>query len=71
MSNSEIKKRWETTVFKDPDSDSDDLMIEFPPDLLEDLGWKIGDSIDFAINKEGSGAILTKVNIDNESTSSK
>lgn len=66
MTKKEIRK-WEATVIKDPDSD--DLMIEFPPDLLEYFGWKVGDSINWELNKEGDGAILTKANND-ESTSS-
>lgn len=67
MTNKEIKK-WETTIIKDPDSD--DLMIEFPSDFLESIGWKVGDTFKWEINKEGYGAILTKVNKD-ESTHSK
>lgn len=63
------RKKWETTVFKDPNSD--DLMIEFPADLLEKAGWKVGDMIHWEIIKEGHSAILTKVsNKDDQSSSS-
>lgn len=58
MTNSENKK-WKTTVFKAPDSD--DLMLELSADLLESVGWKIGDVINWELNKEGDGALLTKV----------
>lgn len=43
--------RYEVIVQEVPDSD--DLMVPIPPVLLEQLGWKEGDEIDFAIDDKG------------------
>lgn len=51
-------KRWITTVQEDPDTG--DAVIEFPDDLLAEVGWKEGDVLKWIINEDGS-AILTKV----------
>lgn len=43
--------RYEVIVQEVPDSD--DLILPIPPVLLEQLGWKEGDEIDFAIDDKG------------------
>ena len=43
--------RYEVIVQEDPDSD--DLILPIPPVLLEQLGWKEGDELDFAIDDKG------------------
>lgn len=43
--------RYEVIVQEDPSSD--DLILPIPPILLEQLGWKEGDEIDFAIDDKG------------------
>ena len=39
---------------------TDDLFVELPDQLIESLGWEIGDTIDWQIDDEG--IIITKVN---------
>lgn len=43
--------RYEVIVQEDPDSD--DLILPIPPVLLQQLGWKEGDEIDFGIDDNG------------------
>jgi len=45
-----------TTVQEDPESG--ELFIEIPQDLLDELGWKIGDDLQWDI--VNNQAILTK-----------
>ena len=37
----------------------DDLMITFDEDLLEELGWNVGDDLDWEVQPDGS-ITLTK-----------
>ena len=57
MTDSEIKK-WETTIIKDPDPDSDDYFIEFPDDLMLAANLKIGDVMQY--EAKGNCVILKK-----------
>jgi len=40
-------------VITQEDEVTGDLLLPIPPQLLEQLGWKEGDEIEFAINEEG------------------
>lgn len=51
-------KRFEVITQEDPDSG--DLLLPIPPMLLEQLGWKEGDEIDFGVDDQGR-YILTRV----------
>lgn len=51
--------RYEVIVQED--TDSDDLILPIPPVLLQQLGWKEGDEIDFAIDDKGRW-FIKKVN---------
>jgi hypothetical protein len=53
-------RSWILEVVKDPDSD--DLMLEFPDDVLKALNLKVGDVFTWKI--DGTGAILEKVDQD-------
>jgi hypothetical protein len=53
-------RSWILEVVKDPDSD--DLMLEFPDEVLKALNFKVGDVFTWKI--DGTGAILEKVNQD-------
>jgi len=44
--------RYEVIVQEDPESD--DLILPIPPVLLEQLGWKEGDDIQFAVDDNGN-----------------
>ena len=50
--------RYEVITQEDPDTG--DLLVPIPPILLEQLGWKEGDEIDFAIDDKGH-YILRKI----------
>lgn len=41
-------------VIAQEDEQSGDLLLPIPPALLEKLGWKEGDDIEFSVNKDGS-----------------
>jgi hypothetical protein len=43
--------RYEVITQEDPDSG--DLMVPLPPELLQQLGWVEGDTIDFSIDDKG------------------
>lgn len=50
--------KWTATVQQD--SDSDDLYIVFPPDLIEEMGWKENDQLNWTDNKDGTFSISKK-----------
>jgi hypothetical protein len=47
-------------VITQEDPDTGDMLIPLPPQLLKDLGWKEGDSIDFTIDDKGR-IVLKKI----------
>ena len=51
------QKKWIIDVKEDPDN-PEELIIEFPDDLMEAAGWKPGDTINWTI--EDDKIILTK-----------
>jgi len=40
-------------VITQVDDGTDDLLIPIPPALLEKMGWKEGDSVDFSLDDQG------------------
>lgn len=53
----QIYNRYEVIMQEDPNSD--DLLMPIPPPLLEELGWKEGDEIEF--NMDDLGRIILKL----------
>ena len=53
----EIKK-YTVTVEQDPESQ--DLLLPFPQELLEELGWESGDTIYWHDNHNGSYTLTKK-----------
>lgn len=51
-------KRWVVTVEEDPDTG--DLILPFPPDMLEQVGWKEGDVLNWKIEEDGSWSLTRK-----------
>lgn len=47
------------TIQVQHDAENDCLFIELPDNLLEKVGWTVGDNIEWTDNKDGS-FILTK-----------
>jgi len=45
-------KTWTINLEEDPETG--DLILPLTPDILEQTGWKTGDSIDWIDNKDGS-----------------
>lgn len=45
-------KSWTLDVKEDPDSG--DAIIEFPPEMMEEMGWKEGDDLIWTDNNDGS-----------------
>lgn len=50
-------KSWILQVVKDPDSD--DLMLEFPEEVLKAANLQVGDTLEWSI--EGAQVILQKI----------
>ena len=50
-------KSWILQVVKDPDSD--DLMLEFPEEVLKGANLQVGDALEWRI--EGAHVILQKI----------
>lgn len=57
-------KSWTLNV-EEANDDSGDAILTFPPDLLEQAGWKEGDTLNWVDQKDGSW-LLKKVDITNE-----
>lgn len=51
---------WTVTLEEDPETG--DLIMPFPPDLLEEAGWKEGDEIIWTDQGDGSW-LLTKKSV--------
>ena len=49
---------YSMTVKKDPETE--DLILEFPDSLMETTGWKIGDTLEWVDNKDGSWSLVNK-----------
>lgn len=45
-------------IFQDIPGDPDNVMLKFPPEVLELTGWKEGDTLD--IKLEGEKIVITK-----------
>jgi len=45
-------------IFEDIPGDPDNVILKFPPELLEQTGWKEGDTLN--INLEDGAIVITK-----------
>jgi hypothetical protein len=50
---------WTLTVEEDPKTG--ESILQFPPDLLENTGWKEGDVLEWNDNGDGSWSLAKKV----------
>ena len=50
-----MSKVWTITLDEDPETG--ELILPFPPDLLEEAGWKEGDTLTWIDNQDGSWSI--------------
>lgn len=53
-----MSKTWTLEVKEDPENG--DAILEFPDDLMEEAGWKEGDTLDWIDNKNGSYTLKKK-----------
>lgn len=47
-----VKNTWEVTLL-DSEDGSGDLILPFPEDLLEKMGWKEGDELNLYVDVSG------------------
>ena len=48
------------TVILEEDPETGDLILPFPEDMLKEVGWKEGDTLDWGDNKDGTFSITKK-----------
>jgi len=53
-----MSKTWTLEVKEDPENG--DAILEFPDDLMEEAGWKEGDTLDWIDNKDGTWTLKKK-----------
>jgi hypothetical protein len=54
------KKLW--TIIPEEDPQTGDLVITFPPEALEEVGWKEGDILTWTMKTNGSIILSKKEN---------
>ena len=52
------RNTWTLTVEEDPETG--DAILQFPPDLLEQAGWKEGDTLEWTDRGDGSWSLGKK-----------
>jgi len=52
-------KSWTLLTEEDPEN-PEELLLTFPPDLLESMGWKSGDTLEWKDNSDGSWSLTKK-----------
>jgi hypothetical protein len=53
-----IPKSWTLTVEQDPETG--DLVLPFTQEILNELKWKEGDTLEWIDNKDGSWSLVKK-----------
>ncbi len=59
-------KKWTLPVTEDPETG--DMLLEFPDDVLEAVGWKIGDTIEWDLQMDGTCILKRMTGGDERST---
>ena len=49
-------QKWTLNVENDPETG--ELILNFPDELLESLGWKEGDVLDWSVNDDGTVTMI-------------
>jgi hypothetical protein len=52
------RNSWTLTV--EEDTETGDAILQFPPDLLEQAGWKEGDTLEWTDRGDGSWSLEKK-----------
>lgn len=50
------EKHLMANIVADPDYPGE-LLLEFPPDLVDQLGWEIGDTLTWDMNSDGTVSV--------------
>jgi len=53
-----MHKSWTVTLQEDPETG--DLILPFNDEILNELGWKDGDTLEWIDNKDGSWSLENK-----------
>lgn len=53
-------KSW--TITLEEDSETGDLILPFPKDMLEETGWQEGDVLEWLDNKDGTWSLVKQTN---------
>lgn len=63
LSNMTESQKWKTykyeEVFQDIEGDPDNVLLTFPPEVIEQAGWKEGDALSFTV--ENGSLLINKV----------
>jgi len=52
---------WIVTLEEDPETN--DLILPFPQDMLDQLGWQTDDVLDFQLSENSSSATIVNVSL--------
>ncbi len=55
---SDATNTWTVQLVEDPETG--ELLLPFPPDMLAQVGWDFGDTIEWDIDEDLGMAVLTK-----------
>ena len=58
-----IEENDQWTLTPEEDLETGDLILTFPPELLEKVGWQEGDTLNWSVRDDGS-VYLTKKEVD-------
>jgi len=53
-----VSKKY--TVRLEQDAETDDLVLPLPDKLLEEMGWQVGDNLEWTDNKNGTFSLAKK-----------
>lgn len=53
-----MNRSWTVTLEEDPETG--DLILPFTNEMLEEVGWKEGDELEWVDNKNGSWSLVKK-----------
>jgi len=54
--NQDVVERWEVTLEEDP-TDPESVILPFPEEMLDKLGWVEGDELNWAVQDDGTVVI--------------
>lgn len=61
-----MSKHW--TIKLEEDAETGDLILPFTDDILQEAGWKEGDTLEWIDNKDGTWTLRKKDGTDDNAT---